>query len=260
MGAQFEFERAPENMSSLAVLVVSVVAVAANPYVYLPSGLNGYNGYSGIAGGYNYGRSMYAMPAATLPAPVTPTKTGIDTVSTDASSAFPNIPGLDDTQKELINMIVTLKPEITAQLARIGANIGPWAALNGAGTSVDLARLPPVINEQMASIAASGDRLLTIMQRMLAEIWPEVDNLAATSNKLLEEISPSLQYVPAKDKKSILELTDATKKIATLLQKNNPKLKALANQSLATQKAQLAVVAGKIHGAQEIQANTRFGV
>ena len=36
--------------------------------------------------------------------------------------------------------------------------------------------------------------------------------------------------------------------------------RALANQSLATQKAQLAVVAGKIHGAQEIQANTRFGV
>ena len=62
---------------------------------------------------------------------------------------FPNIPGLDDTQKELISMIVSLKPEITAQLARIGANIGPWAALNGAGTSVDLARLPPVINEQV---------------------------------------------------------------------------------------------------------------
>ena len=64
--------------------MVSVVAVAANPYVYLPSGLNGYNGYTGIAGGYNYGRSMYAMPAATLPAPapVTPTKTGIDTVAT----------------------------------------------------------------------------------------------------------------------------------------------------------------------------------
>jgi len=55
----------------------------------------------------------------------------------------------------------------------------------------------------------------------------------------------------------ILELTDATSKIASLMQKNNPKLKALANQSLATQKAQLAVVAGKIHDAQEIQENAR---
>merc|ERR1711879_706541 len=117
------------------------------------------------------------------------------------------------------------------------------------------ARLPPVINEQMASIVASGDRLLTIMQRMLAEIWPEVDNMAATSNKLIEEVQPAMQYVPAGMKKQILELTDATSKIATLMQKNNPKLKALANQSLATQKAQLAVVASKIHDAQEIQEN-----
>ena len=33
--------------------------------------------------------------------------------------------------------------------------------------------------------------------------------------------------------------------------------RALANQSLATQKAQLAVVADKIHAAQEIQENAR---
>ena len=45
---------------------------------------------------------------------------------------------------------------------------------------------------QMASIVASGDRLLTIMQRMLAEIWPEVDNIAATSNKLIDEVQPAM--------------------------------------------------------------------
>ena len=46
-------------------------------------------------------------------------------------------------------MVTSLKPEVTAQLARIAANVGPWAALNGAGTPADLARLPPVINEQV---------------------------------------------------------------------------------------------------------------
>merc|ERR1719323_2964646 len=50
------------------------------------------------------------------------------------------IPGLDATQKELLNMVAAAQPEITAQLARIGANIGAWAALNAAGSSVDLAR------------------------------------------------------------------------------------------------------------------------
>ena len=67
----------------------------------------------------------------------------------DFPSEFPNIPGLDENQKELIHMVTSLKPEVTAQLARIAANVGPWAALNGAGTPADLARLPPVINEQV---------------------------------------------------------------------------------------------------------------
>ena len=49
-------------------------------------------------------------------------------------------------------MVTSLKPEVTAQLARIAATVGPWAALNGAGTPADLARLPPVINEQVGFI------------------------------------------------------------------------------------------------------------
>ena len=63
----------------------------------------------------------------------------------------PDIPGLDATQKELLNMVASVQPEITAQLARIGANIGAWAALNAAGSSADLAQLPPVINDQVGS-------------------------------------------------------------------------------------------------------------
>ena len=61
----------------------------------------------------------------------------------------PDIPGLDATQKELLNMVAAVQPEVTAQLARIGANIGAWAALQAAGTSADLARLPPNINAEV---------------------------------------------------------------------------------------------------------------
>ena len=43
----------------------------------------------------------------------------------------------------------------------------------------------------------------------------------------IEEVQPAMQYVPAGMKKQILELTDATSKIATLMQKNNPKLKSV---------------------------------
>ena len=62
---------------------------------------------------------------------------------------MPDIPGLDATQKELLNMVAAVQPEVTAQLARIGANIGAWAALQAAGTSADLARLPPNINAEV---------------------------------------------------------------------------------------------------------------
>merc|ERR1712117_888720 len=207
------------NMSPLVLLAVSLASAAANPAGLMYQPFNyGFNGYSGLPyglAGHN-SRIPYTVPAIAAP---TVTETGIDTIISDFPSEFPNIPGLDENQKELIHMVTSLKPEVTAQLARIAANVGPWAALNGAGTPADLARLPPVINAQMAS--------------MLAEIWPEVDNIAATSNKLIEEVQPAMQYVPAGMKKQILELTDATNKIATLMQKNNPKLKALANQSLA---------------------------
>ena len=67
----------------------------------------------------------------------------------DAAAVVPDIPGLDATQKELLNMVAAVQPEVTAQLARIGANIGAWATLQAAGTSVDLARLPPSINAEV---------------------------------------------------------------------------------------------------------------
>ena len=82
----------------------------------------------------------------------------------------------------------------------------------------------------MASITASGQRILGSMQRMLAEIWPEVDNLAANSNSLLEQIPAAMQFVPVELRGQILELTDATNKIATLMQSMNPRLKALSTQ------------------------------
>ena len=69
----------------------------------------------------------------------------------DSAAVVPDIPGLDATQKELLNMVAAAQPEITAQLARIGANIGAWTALNAAGSSADLARLPPVINDQVGN-------------------------------------------------------------------------------------------------------------
>ena len=82
----------------------------------------------------------------------------------------------------------------------------------------------------MASITASGQRVLGSMQRMLAEIWPEVDNMAAVSNSLLEQIPAAMQFVPVELRGQILELTDATNKIATLMQSMNPRLKALSTQ------------------------------
>ena len=48
-------------------------------------------------------------------------------------------------------MVAAVQPEITAQLARIGANIGAWTALNAAGSSLDLALLPPTINAQVGN-------------------------------------------------------------------------------------------------------------
>ena len=72
-----------------------------------------------------------------------------DFVPQASAAVVPDIPGLDGVQKELLGLVASVQPEITAQLARIGANIGAWAALNAAGSSVDLARLPPVINDQV---------------------------------------------------------------------------------------------------------------
>merc|ERR1711879_1017895 len=107
-----------------------------------------------------------------------------------------------------------------------------------------LAQLPPVINDQMASITASGQRVLGAMERFLAEIWPEVENMGAVSNSLLEHIPTAMQFVPVELRGQILELTDATSKIAAIMQSMNPRLKALSSLSLATQKAQNAVNAG----------------
>ena len=78
---------------------------------------------------------------------------------------------------------------------------------------------------QMQSITLSGQRLLGAMERMLAEIWPEVDNMAAVSNSLLDQIPAAMQFVPVELRGQILELTDATNKIATLMQSLNPQLK-----------------------------------
>merc|ERR1711941_107075 len=113
-------------------------------------------------------------------------------------------------------------------------------------------------NDQMASITASGQRVLGAMERFLAEIWPEVDNMGAVSNSLLEQIPAAMQFVPGELRGQILELSDATSKRAAIMQSMNPRLKALSTLSLATQKAQNANNAGKIAGAQSIQANARF--
>ena len=77
----------------------------------------------------------------------------------------------------------------------------------------------------MASIAVSGQRVLGAMERFLAEIWPDVDNMAVVSNSLLDQIPASLKFVPAELRGQILELTDATNKIATIMQSMNPRLK-----------------------------------
>merc|ERR1711879_433738 len=83
-------------------------------------------------------------------------------------------------------------------------------------------------NDQMASITASGQRVLVAMERFLAEIWPEVDNMGAVSNSLLEQIPAAMQFVPVELRGQILELTDATSKIAAIMQSMNPRLKASA--------------------------------
>ena len=77
----------------------------------------------------------------------------------------------------------------------------------------------------MASISASGQRVLSAMERFLAEIWPEVDSMATVSNSLLAQIPDALKFVPAELRGQILELTDATNKIATIMQSMNPRLK-----------------------------------
>ena len=49
----------------------------------------------------------------------------------------------------------------------------------------------------MASISASGQRVLGAMERFLAEIWPEVDSMATVSNSLLAQIPDALKFVPS---------------------------------------------------------------
>ena len=46
-------------------------------------------------------------------------------------------------------MVLLWAHAVTGGATDGAANVGPWAALNGAGTHADLARLPPVINEQV---------------------------------------------------------------------------------------------------------------
>merc|ERR1712117_575884 len=110
------------------LLAVSLASAAANPAGLMYQPFNyGFNGYSGLPyglAGHN-SRIPYTVPAIAAP---TVTETGIDTIISDFPSEFPNIPGLDENQKELIHMVTSLKPEVTAQLARIAANVGPWAA------------------------------------------------------------------------------------------------------------------------------------
>ena len=77
----------------------------------------------------------------------------------------------------------------------------------------------------MASISASGQRVLGAMERFLAEIWPEVDSMATVSNSLLAQITDAMKFVPVELRGRILELTDATNKIATIMQSMNPRLK-----------------------------------
>ena len=60
------------------------------------------------------------------------------------------MPGLGDTEKEVLSLILSIKPQVTAQLARIGANIGPLYALPPAGAH-ELALLPPHTLDQVGS-------------------------------------------------------------------------------------------------------------
>ena len=62
------------------------------------------------------------------------------------------MPGLGDTEKEVLSLILSIKPQVTAQLARIGANIRPLMALpgfSGAASPQDLALLPSHILDQV---------------------------------------------------------------------------------------------------------------
>ena len=77
----------------------------------------------------------------------------------------------------------------------------------------------------MASITASGQSILGSMERFLAEIVPEVDNLATNSNSLLQQIPAALPFVPVELRGQITELTDATSKIAAIMQSMTPRLK-----------------------------------
>ena len=62
------------------------------------------------------------------------------------AAVIPNNPG-----KELISLLLSVQPQVTTQLARIGNNIGVLAELNSRGTSSDLSHLPSHILDQVCS-------------------------------------------------------------------------------------------------------------
>jgi len=163
------------------------------------------------------------------------------------AAVIPNNPG-----KELISLLLSVQPQVTTQLARIGNNIGVLAELNSRGTSSDLSHLPSHILDQIASLISSGQRLLEIIESIQAQSNRELDNVAAVSNSLLDQISEAMPYVPPQLKGQITELAEASKQLSKLFQSLNPRLRALTSQSLATQKHQMATHAANVRNARSI--------
>ena len=56
----------------------------------------------------------------------------------------PDIPGLDATQKELLNMVAAVQPEITAQLAASGPTSAPGPPFKPPGPLLTSPAFPPV--------------------------------------------------------------------------------------------------------------------
>ena len=61
-------------------------------------------------------------------------------------------------------------------------------------SSAQLAALPPQVKDQLASLIASGQKLLTNIQAMMPGVNRELDNINAVATSLLEQVWNQIKF------------------------------------------------------------------